>query len=61
MMLFIRSDIPLQLLSVDIDSGIVFVELNFRKKKWLLHCYFKPKSSNIESHLTRPYVRKRNT
>ena len=33
--LFVRSDIPAKLLSVDIACQNFFVELNFRKKKWL--------------------------
>ena len=37
-MLFVRSDIPAKLLSVDIGFESVFAELNFRKKKWLLNC-----------------------
>ena len=28
-----------------------YVELNFRKKKWLLICSYNPKHSCIESHL----------
>ena len=27
------------------------VELNFRKKKWLLNCSYNPKHSKVESHL----------
>ena len=34
-MLFIRSDISAKLLSVDSGFETFFVELNFRKKKWL--------------------------
>ena len=28
-----------------------YVELNFRKKKWLLSCSYNPNNENIESHL----------
>ena len=38
-MLFIRDDIPTKVASTD-DRPIesCYVELNFRKKKWLLNC-----------------------
>ena len=38
-MLFIRNDIPAKVVSTD-DRSIesFYVELNFQKKKWLLHC-----------------------
>ena len=51
-MLYIRNDIPAKVVSTDnwsIES--FYVELNFRKKKWLLICSYKPKHSSIESHL----------
>ena len=51
-MLFIRNEIPAKVVSTDdrlIES--FYVELNFRKKKWLLNCSYKPKHSSIESHL----------
>ena len=51
-MLFIRNDIPAKVVSTD-DRPIesFYVELNFRKKKWLLNCSYNPKHSSIESHL----------
>ena len=49
-MLFIRNDIPANVVStVDRPIESFYVELNFRKKKWL--CSYNPKHSNIESHL----------
>ena len=51
-MLFIRNDIPAKVVSTD-DRSIesFYVELNFRKKKWLLNCFYNPKHSSIEPHL----------
>ena len=47
-----RNGIPAKIVSTD-DQPIerFYVELNFRKKKWLLNCYYNPKHDNIESHL----------
>ena len=51
-MLFIRNDITAKAFSTDGRSVESFyVELNFRKKKWLLICSNNPKHSSIESHL----------
>ena len=51
-MLFIRNDIPTNVVSTD-DKAIesFYVELNFRYKQWLLNCSYNPKHSSIESHL----------
>ena len=49
-MLFIRNDIPANVVStVDRPIESFYVELNFRKKKWL--CSYNPKHSSIESHI----------
>ena len=46
-MLFIRNHIPAKVFSTDDRSTESFyVELNFRKKKWLLICSNKPKHSS---------------
>ena len=51
-MLFIRSDIPVKVISTDKSPFESFyVELNFRKKKWLLNCSYNPNNNNVESHL----------
>ena len=51
-MLFIRNDITAKAFSTDGRSVESFyVELNFRKKKWLLICCNNLKHSSIESHL----------
>ena len=51
-MLFIRNDIRVKVISTE-DRHIesFYVELTFRKEKWLLICSYNPKHSNIESHL----------
>ena len=48
-MLYIRNDIPAKVVFKD-DRPIesFSVELNFRKKKWLLICSYNPKHSSIE-------------
>ena len=51
-MLFIRKNISAKVFSThDRSIESFYVELNFRKKKWLLICSNKPKHSSIESHL----------
>ena len=50
--LFIRNDITAKVFFTDgrsIES--FYVELNFRKEKWLFICSNNPKHSSIESHL----------
>ena len=50
-MLFIRSDIPVKVISTDKSPFESFyVELNFRKKKWLLNCSYNPNNNN-ENHI----------
>ena len=51
-MFFIRNDIPAKVFPTD-DRSIesFYVELNFRKKEWLLFSSKNPKHSSIESHL----------
>ena len=51
-MLYIREDIPIKLLSHDfpvVES--FFVEINQHKKKWLVNCSYNPHDSNIINHL----------
>ena len=51
-MLFIRNDISAKVFSTDDRSTESFyVELNFRKKKWLLICSNNHRHCSIESHL----------
>ena len=50
-MVFVREDISWKLIS---DEALfiegMFIELNFRKKKWLLCCSYSP-NKNISDHL----------
>ena len=51
-MLFIREDIPSKFLAAeDSPTEGFYVEINLRKKLWLLCCSFNPKKSNIRAHL----------
>ena len=51
-MFFNTNDISAKVVSTD-DKSIerFYVELNFRKKKWLFNCFYNPKHNSIESHL----------
>ena len=43
-MVFVREDIPSKLISKEtLDIEGIFIEINFRKKKWLLSCSYNPK------------------
>ena len=49
--LFILSDVIAKAISTDKNPFESFyVELNFRKKQWLLNCSYNPNNNNIESH-----------
>ena len=50
-LLHIRDDIPSKLLESKMTIEGLFVEINLRKKKWLLCCSFNPKKSLISNHL----------
>ena len=51
-MLFIQSDIPAKVIfTYKNPFESFYVELNFRKRKWLSNCSYNPNNSNIESHL----------
>ena len=53
-MLYVRQDIPSQLLSSnEQDSEIenIFVEINLRSKKWLICGTYNPKTSHIKNYL----------
>ena len=52
LMLFVREDIPSNLLAVEekpIES--FYVELNLRNNKWLVNCSYNPHRSSISTHL----------
>ena len=53
-LLYIKQDIPSKLLinlktSKNLEG--VFIELNFRRKKWLVCCSYNPQKSNITKHI----------
>ena len=53
-LLYIRQDIPSKLLiNLKISENLegVFVELNFRRKKWLVCCSYNPQKSTVSKHL----------
>ena len=52
-MLLSREGIPIKLLSSDIASiESFYVEINLRRKKWLLNCSYNLDKSNISMHLS---------
>ena len=55
-LLYVREDIPSNLITVDINPGInlierFYVELNLRNNKWLINCSYNPHKSLIGNDL----------
>ena len=53
-LLYVRDEIPSRLLTdykIKDNLELFFVEVNIRKKKWLLSCSYNPHKSNISKHL----------
>ena len=50
-LLYIREDIPSTLLNSDISIESFSIEINIRKKKWLLVCTYNPNKNLISNHL----------
>ena len=50
-MVFVKEDMPSRVLSLNKSIDSLFIELNFRKKKWLLCCIYNPNRNNISNHL----------
>ena len=50
-LLYMRDDIPPKLIERKVTIEGLFVEINLRKKKWLLCCSYNPKKSLISNHL----------
>ena len=52
-MLYIREDIPSNLLATDEKNYIesFYVELNLRNEKWLINCSYNPNKTMICNHL----------
>ena len=50
--IMVREDIPSKVISKEtLSIEGMFIELDFRKKKWLLSCAYNPNFSNITDHL----------
>ena len=48
----VRKDIPVKLLSVEpLPAECLFVEINLRKRKWLVCCSYNPGKNTISNHL----------
>ena len=52
-LVFIREDIPSKLIELQMEIEGFFVELNLKRKKWLLCCSYNPKFSQISFHLNK--------
>ena len=52
-MLYIREDIPSRLIERDVRNNVeyFFVEINLRKKKWLLCCSYNPHENAISNYV----------
>ena len=50
-LLYIRKDIPSTLLNSDMSIESFSIEINIRKKKWLLVCTYNPNKNLISNHL----------
>ena len=49
---YVREDIPVKRLSVEsLPTECFFVEINLRKRKWLVCCSYNPHKDNINHHL----------
>ena len=49
---YAREDIPVKLLSVEnLPAECFFIEINLRKRKWLVCCSYNPHRDNIKEHL----------
>ena len=49
-MLYVRDNIPSRLKIQESFEGM-FVELNFKKQKWLLSCSYNPHVQGVNNHL----------
>ena len=52
-MLYVREDIPSRLIEKKLrnNNEYFFVEINLRKKKWLLCCSYNPHKNSISTHI----------
>ena len=52
-LLYIVGDIPYTLLNSDMSIESFYIEINIKKKKWLLVCMYSPNKNLISNHLKR--------
>ena len=50
-LLYVREDIPSTLLNTELHIEGFCIEINIRKKKWLLVCTYNPNKNLISNHL----------
>ena len=52
-LLYVREDIPCKIIKLETDAYYegFFIEINLRKKKWLLSCSYNSHKNNIGTHL----------
>ena len=49
---YVREDIAVKLLSVEhLPTECLFIEINLRKRKWLVFCSYNPHKDNVSNHL----------
>ena len=51
LLLYVKDDIPSSMLNLNLSIEGFFIEINVRKKKWLVGCSYNPKTSSILTHL----------
>ena len=51
LLLYVRDHIPCRRLLLDVNPAIV-IEINFRKKKWILIGLYNPDKDMLQSHLS---------
>ena len=50
-LVYVREDIPSKLIEMNSSVEVIPIELNLRKKKWLVNCSYNANISNICDHL----------
>ena len=51
LLLYVKEDIPSNMLNIDTSIESFFIEIHVRKKKWLVGCSYNPKTISISTHL----------
>ena len=50
-MVFVRDNISSKMIIEKLPAESFLIELNLRKKRWLVNCFYNPNNGNIESYL----------